>query len=157
MFSISPEFAAFLRTAKLATYAAQGDDASVPPLLPDARQLEYSLGSYLYRDIYFGMLGFAGQEVVYLEGRAVWSMSYAGGLLPGVDKPDAAQIYRALRAALSAAPADLPLRGPDSFEFAGLHYSCTPTGTLDRFHGYESISRQDRLLYDLHFAGGVVA
>ena len=32
MFSITPEFVAFLRAPKLATYAVQGDDASVPQL-----------------------------------------------------------------------------------------------------------------------------
>ena len=55
---------AFLRHAKLATYAAQGDDASVAPLLGGSKQLEYRDGDWLYRDIYFGMLRFVGQEVV---------------------------------------------------------------------------------------------
>jgi hypothetical protein len=155
MFSISSDFVAFLRAAKLATYAAQGDDASVLPLLPDSKQLEYSQGRFLYRDIYVGMLGFVGQEVVYSEGRAVWSMSYSGGLLPGIAKSEAAPVYRALRAALAAALADLPLRGPSEFEFEGLRYSCAPTGGLERFHGFESISREGQLLYDLHFTGGV--
>ena len=49
-----PGFAQFLRSAKAATYAAQGDDASVTPVLPDSRQLEYRDGTFLYRDIYVG-------------------------------------------------------------------------------------------------------
>ncbi|MBI4987914.1 MAG: hypothetical protein HZC23_03740 [Rhodocyclales bacterium] len=79
-----PGFAQFLRSAKAATYAAQGDDASVTPVLPDSRQLEYRDGAFLYRDIYVGMFRFVGQEVVYQNDRAVWSTSYAGGLAQDV-------------------------------------------------------------------------
>ena len=59
------EFMAFLVTAKRQTYAAQGDDATVTPLLPGSRQLEYQQGVLCYRDIYFGGAYFVGQETVY--------------------------------------------------------------------------------------------
>jgi hypothetical protein len=39
-------FLRFLLTAKRATYAAQGDEASVVPLLAGYRQLEYREGEY---------------------------------------------------------------------------------------------------------------
>jgi hypothetical protein len=64
-----PDLKRFLFAAKQATYAAQGDAASVPPALPDTRQLEYADGDFLYRDIYVGMFRFVGQEIVYLSGR----------------------------------------------------------------------------------------
>lgn len=157
MFVATSEFLHFLHAAKRATYAAQGDGASVQPLLPDSRQLEHAHGPYLYRDIYVGMLHFIGQEIVYLQGRALWSMSYSGGLLPGVADADAAPIYRALRAALSAVPPALPLRGPQSFEHQGLSYRCSAVGGIERFHGQETVSRQGQPLYELHFAGGALA
>jgi len=157
MFAASSEFVAFLRAAKLATYAAQGDDATVLPLLPDSKQLEYSREPYLYRDAYVGTLRFAGQEIVYFEGRAVWSMAYSGGLVAGVAKTEAAQTYRVLRMALSAVPAALPLRGPSAFESEGLRYTCSPSGALERFQGQESIVRQGSALYELQFTGGVLA
>jgi hypothetical protein len=153
MFVADPEFLAFLRSAKLATYAAQGDDASVPPLLPSSKQLEYSRGLYLYRDIYVGMFGFVGQEVVYLDGQASWSMAYSGGLVPGVPDAEASSIYRALRAALCAVPEMLPLRGPATFEYQGLSYVCAAAGGIECFHGRESLARQGRLMYELHFSG----
>ena len=68
--------------AMKATYAAQENISDVAPLLPDSKQLEYRAHAYLYRDVYFGGVRFAGHEVVYLSERAIWSMSYAGGLLP---------------------------------------------------------------------------
>src|SRR5215469_175472 len=79
-------FVAFLLRAKRATYAGQDDEATLTPLVPRSRQLEYRDGDYLYRDIYFGMAYFVGQEVVSWRGEPVWSMSYAGGVTsPGVD------------------------------------------------------------------------
>jgi hypothetical protein len=157
MFIATPEFLAFLRSAKLATYAAQGDDASVPPLLPDSKQLEFLRGPYLYRDVYVGMLGFVGQEVVYLDGRAWWSMAYSGGLVPGIAKADESSIYLALRAALSAVPEALPVRGPRAFDHQGLSYVCAPAGSIERFNGRETISRDGELVYELHFSGGGLA
>jgi hypothetical protein len=55
----------FLIRAKRRTYAGQGDDATVAALLPGAKQLEWREGQLLYRDVYFGMQRFVGQEVVY--------------------------------------------------------------------------------------------
>jgi hypothetical protein len=55
------DLALFLRSAKAATYAAQGDDASVPPVLQDTKQLEFRAGEFLYRDIYAGVFRIAGQ------------------------------------------------------------------------------------------------
>lgn len=148
------ELGAFLRAAKRATYAALGDDASVAPLLPDSKQLEYEEGPYHYRDIYLGMFGFAGQEVVSFQGRAVWSMVYSGGLLPGTPASEGGAVYRALRAALSAVPPELPLRGPSAHELDGLRYVCATDGALGGFHGHEIISRQSQALYALRFSGG---
>ena len=75
-------FTTFLVNAKRQTYAAQGDDATVTPLLPGSRQLEYREGVLLYRDIYFGGASFVGQETVYDGPTPVWAMGYAGGVIP---------------------------------------------------------------------------
>lgn len=72
------DFLDFLIQAKKATYASQGDNASVTPLLKGSRQLEFLEGDFLYRDIYFGMSYFIGQETVYYKGNPIWSMSYSG-------------------------------------------------------------------------------
>jgi hypothetical protein len=39
----------FIQKAKLATYATQGDEATLSPMLPDSKQLEYREGEFLYR------------------------------------------------------------------------------------------------------------
>src|SRR5260370_33010027 len=75
-------FVDFLLQAKRTTYAGQGDEATVAPLVPGSKQLEYRDGGYLYRDIYFGMAYFVGQGVVFHRELAVWSRSHAGGGRP---------------------------------------------------------------------------
>jgi hypothetical protein len=91
----SPDrLSAFLIEAKRRTYAGLDDDATVStPAFPGSRQLEFHGDGLSYRDIYFGTTYFVGQEVVQSGARVIWSMSYAGGLLPGmVDRAEVAGI-----------------------------------------------------------------
>jgi hypothetical protein len=149
------EFLDFLRLAKQATYAAESNAARVTPLLPDSRQLEYASGEFLYRDVYFGMFRFVGQEVVCRANKAIWSMAYSGGLTHGIAKGEASTVYRALRAALTATPLELPVRGPAEFQFEDLRYICAIHGAMPQFRGTESIvSLSGSVLYGLEFSGG---
>ena len=123
------EFVAFLLEAKRATYAGQGDEATVTPLVPGSKQLEYRDGDYLYRDIYFGMAYFIGQEVVSHRRRAVWSMSYAGGVTSlSRDSSDTRAIYAFLRLALPHGSKDEPYRGPATFTRDVLTYTTQAAG-----------------------------
>lgn len=86
-------FAPFLIQAKRHTYAAQGDAASVAPLLPETRQLEYRDELFLYRALWRdglyhytsharGSLGdFKGHEVITRDQQKVYELHYGGGLL----------------------------------------------------------------------------
>lgn len=145
---------AFLRRAKLATYAGQGDDASVAPLLPDSRQLEYTEGDWLYRDIYVGLTRFSGQEVVYFQGTAVWSMVYSGGVSEQVE--DWRGVYAVLREALNVSPDQLPLRGPSRYMRDSWSYRCTLQGSLQDFHGDELLTQDGQPVYSLRLFGGAV-
>ena len=79
------ELAAFLIEAKRRTYAGLDDDATVvDPLLRGSKQLEYRADPYAYRDIYFGMGFFVGQETVSKDEKVVWSMCYSGGAQPAI-------------------------------------------------------------------------
>jgi hypothetical protein len=146
----------FIVEAKKASYAAQGDMSSVTPLLPGTKQLEYRLGDYFYRDIYAGMLNFTGQEIVYLQGKPVWSMSYAGGLLPGADKSQTRNIYSALREALRLVCVEYPFRGPEKYSNAHYSYTNVTNGTLNQFNGHEVISNGRINVYELFYSGGMV-
>lgn len=175
------ELARFLVEAKRNTYAALGDDASVPPLLNGSKQLEYASGDFFYRDIYFGMDFFAGQEAAELAGRPVWSMVYSGGVTtPDMDNAFVREVYRFLGRALRQA--ELPLhwtqeapgvqdsaqpvagssstalyRGPERWAEGEWLYVNESSGGLERFHGGESIYLGGKLLYELRYSGGLLA
>ncbi|MGE5561204.1 MAG: DUF5680 domain-containing protein [Chloroflexota bacterium] len=147
----------FLVEAKARTYAAQDDDASVAPLLNGSRQLEYQLGDFHYRDIYFGFRSFVGQEVVEFHGRPVWSMAYAGGVTDAALSEDQVRdVYRILRKALSMVAPSHVYRGPAHVEIDGYSYRNMAAGGLADFSGREEIRYDQRVVYALNYCGGLI-
>lgn len=148
-------FLPFLIDAKRHTYASQGDNASVVPLLSGSRQLEYRRAPFLYRDIYFGMAYFVGQETVYQEDAPLWSMSYAGGVDPSLDSTESIQaVYRFLRVALRQATQDHVFRGPPLVRDGDYTYANRSVGSIFGFHGEETIAHKETVVYTLRFSGG---
>ena len=150
------DISAFLIEAKRNTYAAHGDAASIAPALAGSKQLEHHAGRFSYRDIYFGMGHFVGQESVYMDGRIAWSMVYSGGV--GADQPaDAmAAIYAFLRRALQRVEARRPFRGPSRFASGNFEYEDESGGDLVKFAGEERIFQVGRPVYQLTYAGGLI-
>lgn len=150
-------FVAFLVTAKCQTYATQGDDATVTPLLPGSHQLEYREDPLLYRDIYFGGAYFVGQETVYYNSSALWAMGYAGGLTrAAVRSSEMRLVYDFLRASLRQVAAERPYRGPRTFRQGEYSYRDESQGEVDCFWGVETITYQDQQVYQLHYSGGLL-
>jgi len=149
---------AFLVEAKRRTYAGLDDDATVAtPLLKGSKQLEYRAGAYAYRDIYFGMGFFVGQETVSENDRAIWSMCYSGGADPEItDRNALLSIYGFLRRALLAVDANFPYRGPPFFALDEMTYRNDLNGTFARFHGFEEISLRGSAVYELRYSGGLL-
>ncbi|RXH25053.1 MULTISPECIES: DUF5680 domain-containing protein [Bradyrhizobium] len=159
MSSIPHDLAAFLVEAKRRTYAGLDDDATMAtPLLAGSKQLEHRAPPYAYRDIYFGMGFFVGQETVSRDDRVIWSMSYSGGVRAEIrDRESFLAIYKVLRQALLGVRAEQPYRGPPLFEQAGMVYRSEVEGALGRFHGVETIAWQDGTkLYELRYSGGLL-
>ena len=148
----------FLCEAKRRTYAAQGDEATVPPLLPGARQLEYREGPWFYRDIYFGMRSFVGQETVYYEEKPVWAMGYAGGLLR--DEADPEEVYRFLRAALRWVSPDCPYRARSIMSREVIVTGTRAMGTWSAFGAWrrssQPIGDREGPVYQLRYEGGLL-
>jgi hypothetical protein len=150
------DIAAFLIEAKRNTYAAHGDAASLPPLLPGSKQLEHQVGRYMYRDIYFGMGHFVGQESVYVDGRIAWSMVYSGGVSPTEPVARLGAIYGFLRQALQRVETGRPFRGPSHFASGPFTYDDKSEGDLFKFSGEERILDSGRCVYQLTYAGGMI-
>src|SRR5215831_1218570 len=155
--STPTEFMAFLVNAKRQTYAAQGDDATVIPLVPGSRQLEYQEGALLYRDIYFGGAYFVGQETVYEGPTPVWAMGYAGGVIPSsIASRDVGPIYEFLRAALRHVTPERPYRGPSQWREGAYVYTDEAQGDVERFWGVETITQEAQVVYQLRYSGGLL-
>ena len=150
--------AAFLIEAKRRTYAGLDGDATIAtPLLTGSKQLEHRAGPYAYRDIYFGMGFFVGQETVSKDDRVIWSMCYSGGARPQVTDRDALlSLYKFLRQALLACDVSAPYRGPTTFVGDEMTYRNDVNGTIASFHGVEQISRDGAVLYELRYSGGLL-
>jgi Domain of unknown function (DUF5680) len=148
----------FLVDAKRKTYAGLDDDATVAaPLLPGSRQLEYRDGDLSYRDVYFGMRFFVGQETVQDKQAAIWSMSYSGGVVSAiVDRNAFLAIYAFLRQALLAIRDECPFRGPPQLEAESFRYINVSSGDLAEFHGEEQILQAGLKVYSLRYSGGLL-
>lgn len=148
----------FLLHAKRQTYAGQDDAASVAPLLPGSKQLEYYEAPFFYRDIYFGMASFVGQETVYFRERPVWAMSYTGGVLPEISHPhETRRIYAFLRQALQMVTYERPFRGPQRYHAGEYRYLDSTQGDITRFRGEEIIMSGYKRVYELRYAGCMLA
>lgn len=158
MTDVPGDLAAFLLEAKRRTYAGLDDDATVAaPLLAGSKQLEHRAPPYAYRDIYFGMGFFVGQETVLRDDTPIWSMSYSGGAREDItDRTMLLAIYKFLRQALLAVGKDKPFRGPPVLGSDDMTYRNDAEGALDRFHGIETISKAGARLYELRYSGGLL-
>lgn len=148
----------FLLEAKRRTYAGLDDDATITaPLLPGSKQLEHRSGGYAYRDIYFGMRFFVGQETVARDGQVIWSMAYSGGASADVtDRNALLALYAFLRKALLAGDTERPYRGPTSFAQDEMSYCNNIDGDFARFSGVEEIRHAGRRVYELRYGGGLM-
>ncbi|MGE5141404.1 MAG: DUF5680 domain-containing protein [Rudaea sp.] len=148
-------FVSFLLGAKRHTYASGETAARATSLLPGSIQLEYALGDLLYRDSYFGGNFFAGQELVYFKTAPIWSMTYAGGLVPGTST-DPGPLYDFLKQALRQVSPARPFRGPGLYRDSGFQYTDSGEGAIERFYGVERIGYERQVVYELRYAGGVL-
>lgn len=138
----------FLVEAKGKTYAAK--KGQTEPSRPGALDYAYANGKYSYRDSFVGSSKFAGEEVVYENGGAVWSMNYYGRVTGECFDGDF------LKEALLRVPAAKPFRGPESYTRGDFHYHCAVSGDLSFFHGREEIFYRDEKVYECLVHGGIL-
>lgn len=147
------ELAKFLIEAKKSTYA--DDSAKAKKLDDGSKELTYSKNGLNYRDRYFGFNPFSGQEVVFDNGIAVWSMNYYGLLCSGDVAAD--QLYKFLRKVMRLVEEKRPFRGPETFEEGEWGYSDNSIGDVNSFQGVEIIKFKGIIVYKLFYHGGVVS
>ena len=144
----------FILQGKVTGYAAGGEGQE--KTFPDgSRGFEFCGHGFRYLDRYYGFNPFTGTEHIYSEeGTLLWVMNYFGEVLPTC--PDPAQVYGFLREAMRRVTPEYPFRGPAVYEKGSLRYENEQHGTLERFHGTESIFADGEKVYVLHYHGGRV-
>lgn len=138
----------FLIRAKQATYAGKG--AETAPSRIGSHDLVYREGERTYLDTYLGGEKFAGEEAVWIGNQPVWSMNYCGRVTGAPFSGDF------LKQALLRVPADKPFRGPERYAQGDYLYTCEVTGNTEWFQGRETISWQNREIYECFFHGGAI-
>lgn len=144
------ELVRFLLEAKKNTYAS-GSGSSSLPSRPGVKELSYQDGEYAYLDSYFGEVHFAGQEIVWHQGKAVWGMNYFGFTADPVEG-----FPPFLLEALKRVPAEAPYRGPETFLQGEFAYDCRWSGEVRQFTGRETIRYKGKEMYSLVFHGGIL-
>ncbi|VDN49139.1 conserved protein of unknown function [Petrocella atlantisensis] len=138
----------FLIRAKKATYAGKGNESEASR--PNSHDLEYNEGELKYIDTYLGSGSFAGEEALWLEDIAFWSMNYIGRVLGADFQGDF------LKEALLMVPEDMPYRGPEEYTSGSFTYRCEVEGDVAWFKGYEVILKDGIKVYECMFHGGEV-
>ena len=143
----------FIVQAKAATYV--GDGQKTQSSRAGSHDLKFQKGSFSYLDSYFGGTDFIGQEVVFYENEPIWAMNYYGRIV----KPEsitAAEAGRIIKASLSTLYQEGRFLGGFEFSTDGYMYTDTNQGGPESFTGKEWITRDNILVYELVYHGGLL-
>lgn len=121
--------------------------------LDGSTSITYENGEYMAHDNFFGGEPYGGREVIFLNNKPSWMMVYYGWVVEGFDKNE---VYKALRNALMNQPKDFPVRGPKEIEFEGFVYKNNWEGDVERFSGKEVIMKNNEIVYEADYMGGLV-
>lgn len=142
----------FVIKARTKSYA--GSAGMVEAALNGSKQLEFSDGDLLYRDVYYiGKNTFYGIETVFDKNLPVFGMSYYGNWGDMTEE----ETDKILRGALMDNP-ETRLNKDIEWQKDGFTYICEPGSTdgIDEIGGTESISKDDEQVYVFYYAGGML-
>lgn len=146
----------FLIEAKKNTYASASAEKMESSRM-NSIDYEYKRGNMIYHDTFFGGVKFMGEEVLYEDDVILWGMNYYGVTLDEEISEEA--MDKVLRPALMKVGEDtelIPVRGPREFVNGEYKYTFKVEGDLNRFEGVETISKNDKVIYELHCHGGLI-
>jgi len=148
----------FIGRASRATYAGGGGKVDKPQR-NGFKELQYAEGDWYYRDSYTGFLRSWGQEVVWYKDQPHWTCLYGGGMVDGcMNNGMAEDTFTFLKKVLSAGEKENQFqpRGPKNFNDGEWSYQCEVEGSIEKFQGHESISRNGSTVFTHDFVGGLV-
>ncbi len=135
------------------TYALSGETGE-NNLVDGAKELDYKSGVFYYRDRYFGSDPFAGEEVVFLNKKALWIMNYSGRCLKTTISKK--EIFSFLKRCLRKVDIDNLFRGPSEYCWGDYIYKNKTKGDVNNFCGEEFIYYKNKRIYELKYHGGLI-
>jgi hypothetical protein len=147
------EMLGFIVRAKAATYVGSG--RKLLPYRLGSHDLQYMEGDWVYHDSYLGENDFIGEEAVYFRGKVVWAMNYFGRILRP-DRITSAQAGQVIQQSLSQMYEEGRFLGGFEYPVDEYIYIDTNTGDMTFFTGREFITRDNEVVYELVYHGGIV-
>jgi len=133
----------FIAKAHRNTYASPKDIKAKykckVPILKGHKDYDFVEGDWRYHDSYSGIQWAPGREVVFFQGKPVWSMSYQGRTIDGLTEDFVEETFGFLKKALMKMDERMPFRGPAKFNEGEFEYRFEMKGDHTYFIGRESI------------------
>lgn len=144
---------AFIIRAKSATYVGSG--RHLLPYRLGSQDLQFFDGDWAYHDSYVGNRDFMGEEIVYYRQQVVWGLNYFGYILQP-DRITSAQAGHVIKLSLTRLYQEDRFLGGFAHTVDDYHYVDTSAGDFKLFHGKEWIERDEQVVYELLYHGGLI-
>ena len=129
-------------------------DVEIEKAEDGGRIINHTDGKWHFCDYFYGGHPYAGQEVIYEDGKPVWAMQYRGWVHD--TELTSSDVYRFLRKALLQAPEQHPYRGPKEYTEDNLSCQNNWHGDMVNFSGEEVITENGQEIYKGLYFGGTV-
>ena len=140
----------FLCDARKDAYALNAAPVDNPRLL-SSKQMEFQKGPYYYLNIFFpGNKNIIGQEIIYLDLKPIWGMSYMGNQIKGLEQSF-------LKESLFYLFSKCRLGKDCENEKREYKYLDHGIGDLGGFSGKEELFVNDKSIYKLNYQGGLIS
>ncbi|MBM2820330.1 MAG: hypothetical protein HW405_90 [Candidatus Berkelbacteria bacterium] len=140
----------FLSKCRTRTYAA-GDEGEK---IDGGTKYSIKKENLEYRDVYYDQKWvFEGQEIVFNKDLPVWSMSYRGTAVEGVDTKE---VFGQLQKILKEHSVDVRLPGNKEYNDGQWRYEDKCSGDFDEFEGEEKIYKDGKLVHWMKYFGGKI-
>ena len=143
----------FIVKAKAATYVGNGNHTDSSR--NGSHDLAFQEGDFSYLDSYFGGTDFIGQEVVYQGIQPIWAMNYYGKIVVP-EKIRAAEVGKIIKKSLSKLYENGRFLGNFQHTEGNAVYKDTNQGDVTSFSGKEWIVRDEMIVYELDYHGGLI-
>lgn len=117
-------------------------------------KLIFQLGNLKYVNICCGKNKFSGREIVFYDGKPIWSLIYYGGIVS--KELNLSKLYSFLKLSISQSFDERYFLKQSSFANKQFSYKDHNNGDIENFEGKEVVSSHGEVVYFVDYAGGLI-